>query len=237
VSAAIRLVDELAALGAECSSREELRRETLGALKRALGIDYGVIWTPGEPAATVDGFDARFFATFAEGETLYAHDLAELAGAALAQRGVTRDVVALSPARRSASAFYADIIRPVGSRSFLTAVLRFKQRAVGLVQLGRGGAHALAEAHAERLREALSVMALGQAAHARPIAPGLARAGLAAREREVVRYVTLGFTNPEIAGVLGTSPNTVRNQLAAIFRKTGVSTRAELVAWALGALE
>jgi DNA-binding CsgD family transcriptional regulator len=52
----------------------------------------------------------------------------------------------------------------------------------------------------------------------------------------LVGYLQLGLTNREIALACGTSPNTVRNQLAALFRKAEVSTRTELVAWVLGAI-
>ncbi len=40
--------------------------------------------------------------------------------------------------------------------------------------------------------------------------------------------------NAEIARALGTSVNTVRNQLRGLFRKLGASTRAEAIALSLG---
>jgi DNA-binding CsgD family transcriptional regulator len=49
-------------------------------------------------------------------------------------------------------------------------------------------------------------------------------------EREVARMLVLGDTNAEIARRRGSSVHTVANQVASIFRKLGVSTRAELVA-------
>ncbi len=36
------------------------------------------------------------------------------------------------------------------------------------------------------------------------------------------------MTNKQIARELGSSPNTVRNQIYAVFRKAGVSNRTEL---------
>jgi DNA-binding NarL/FixJ family response regulator len=60
---------------------------------------------------------------------------------------------------------------------------------------------------------------------------------LTAREREVVEYATRGFTNREIATGCGTSPNTVRNQLARVYGKLGVANRAELTRVALSARE
>jgi DNA-binding NarL/FixJ family response regulator len=49
------------------------------------------------------------------------------------------------------------------------------------------------------------------------------------REREVLRLLQLGYTNPEIARALGTSPNTVRNQVSSLLAKAGATTRTELV--------
>lgn len=47
-------------------------------------------------------------------------------------------------------------------------------------------------------------------------------------------YLQLGLQNREIAEALGSSPHTVRNQLASAFRKLGASTRSEAVALLLG---
>jgi DNA-binding NarL/FixJ family response regulator len=49
------------------------------------------------------------------------------------------------------------------------------------------------------------------------------------REGEVLRLMQLGYTDPEIARALGTSPNTVRNQVSSLLRKLGATTRTELV--------
>ena len=49
------------------------------------------------------------------------------------------------------------------------------------------------------------------------------------RERQIFEYLVRGFRNEDIARALGTSPATVRNQLVRLYRKTGVSTRSELV--------
>jgi DNA-binding CsgD family transcriptional regulator len=52
---------------------------------------------------------------------------------------------------------------------------------------------------------------------------------LAPREREVARLLTTGATHKEVAGMVGTSPTTVRNQTQVIYEKLGVRTRAQLV--------
>jgi DNA-binding CsgD family transcriptional regulator len=54
-------------------------------------------------------------------------------------------------------------------------------------------------------------------------------ATLTPREHQIVEHARLGHTIAEIALALGTSPHTVRNQFAKLYRKLGVSSRAELV--------
>jgi len=56
---------------------------------------------------------------------------------------------------------------------------------------------------------------------------------LTPREREVLRLIALGHTSVEIAEKLGLSPRTIETHRARIHRKLGVSTRAELVRYAL----
>lgn len=55
------------------------------------------------------------------------------------------------------------------------------------------------------------------------------RSQLTPREAEVVGCVVAGLTNAHIAEILGCSPFTVRNHLAAVFRKLDAGSRAELV--------
>ncbi|MGN9909575.1 response regulator transcription factor [Phytohabitans sp. LJ34] len=54
--------------------------------------------------------------------------------------------------------------------------------------------------------------------------------GLSAREREVVRLLLAGRSTREVATDLYLSPHTVRDHVKAIFAKTGVRSRTELVA-------
>jgi two-component system, NarL family, response regulator NreC len=57
---------------------------------------------------------------------------------------------------------------------------------------------------------------------------------LSQREVEVLRLIALGFTSVEIARQLHLSPRTVESHRAHITGKLGLSTRAELVSYALG---
>jgi two-component system, NarL family, response regulator NreC len=56
---------------------------------------------------------------------------------------------------------------------------------------------------------------------------------LSARERDVLRLIGLGHTNPEIAGRLGLSVRTVEAHRARLQRKLGATSRSELVRHAL----
>jgi DNA-binding CsgD family transcriptional regulator len=51
-----------------------------------------------------------------------------------------------------------------------------------------------------------------------------------AAERAILDYVRAGLSSSEIARARGTSPRTVANQLASMYRKTGVTSRHELIA-------
>ena len=56
---------------------------------------------------------------------------------------------------------------------------------------------------------------------------------LSDREREVLRLLALGHTNQEIAKLLYISVRTAETHRAHIMQKLGLSTRAELVRYAL----
>jgi two-component system response regulator NreC len=60
-----------------------------------------------------------------------------------------------------------------------------------------------------------------------------ARPRLTPREEEVLGLIALGHTSVEIANKLGLSPRTIETHRARIHRKLGVTTRAELVRYAL----
>jgi|SRR5580704_422870 DNA-binding CsgD family transcriptional regulator len=56
-------------------------------------------------------------------------------------------------------------------------------------------------------------------------------------ERQVALAVLAGLSNAEVARMRGSSPRTVANQLATIFRKLAVRSRAELAARTLAPAE
>ncbi|RZJ62669.1 MAG: helix-turn-helix transcriptional regulator [Acidovorax sp.] len=48
------------------------------------------------------------------------------------------------------------------------------------------------------------------------------------REIDILKLIASGLSNKQIARELGSSPNTIRNHIYAVFRKAGVSNRTEL---------
>jgi len=75
--------------------------------------------------------------------------------------------------------------------------------------------------------------ALGARLAAEPPKPGWQPGGLTAREIEVLKLIALGHTNAEIARQLYLSIRTVETHRAHIHQKLRLSTRAELVRYAL----
>jgi len=59
---------------------------------------------------------------------------------------------------------------------------------------------------------------------------------LSEAERDVAFLATSGYSNKAIAARRGSHPQTIANQLTAIYRKLGVSSRAEMVARLLDSL-
>jgi DNA-binding CsgD family transcriptional regulator len=65
-----------------------------------------------------------------------------------------------------------------------------------------------------------------------PLPPGLAAAGVTAREAEVLALITTGLTNAETARRLFLSTRTVDTHVARLLAKSGAANRAELARWA-----
>ena len=55
---------------------------------------------------------------------------------------------------------------------------------------------------------------------------------LTEREREVLGLICEGLTDPEMGNALGLSQNTIRNHIAALYRKIGVNRRSAAIIWA-----
>jgi len=104
------------------------------------------------------------------------------------------------------------------------------------IAAGARGAQAK-EAPTEELVEAIRTVASGETAIApeiqqfikdEPLPPPLTE-----KQLEILKSVTRGLTNPDIAKQFGISPVSVKKHLSVIFAKLGASSRAEAAAIAL----
>jgi len=91
------------------------------------------------------------------------------------------------------------------------------------------------------LPEAIRRVASGQryisrrvAAHEHAVAQLASEERITPREIEVLRLVALGYTSSEIASQLHVSGRTIETHRSRLHHKLGLSTRAELVRYALG---
>jgi DNA-binding NarL/FixJ family response regulator len=87
------------------------------------------------------------------------------------------------------------------------------------------------DAHAvDALLPAIAMASVAVATSPRPRVATM----LSPREAEIVDLLRRGLRSGEIAAQLGTSVNTVRNQIWRLMARLGVATRAELIAFCAG---
>jgi len=119
---------------------------------------------------------------------------------------------------------------PLGTKDVLVRVDWCADRLVGLTLERRGSTRPFTDRAAMILDALAPTIALGD----RVVSVGpnreifTAEFGLTRRETDVAELVLRGLRNAEIAALLSTSPNTIRNILVAVFRKADVTNRAEL---------
>lgn len=114
----------------------------------------------------------------------------------------------------------------------LAVVGRARGGAVGQVTTSRARTRAgvWVTLHAWRNQDATVMVSVGRSQPGELVAIILDAYGLTPRERAVAQLVLIGRSTSEISNVLGLSAHTVQDHLKAIFDKTGVHSRRELVA-------
>lgn len=111
---------------------------------------------------------------------------------------------------------------------------------------GGANGYLLKESAAEELIEAMRRVARGEGYLQPSLGAAIARQGglrnpagfavaLTDRELEVLRLLVLGYTNKQMADSLGISARTIEASRAALLRTVGVTSRAELIRFALDA--
>lgn len=123
-------------------------------------------------------------------------------------------------------------MRPCGITSVLDLAVKLGPHVFGFISLHRAGGRRFSSIETDLLFPVAPAIGAAVAAlhsrHRQPLNHELTKK-LSARELEIVELVARGLSNKEISTVLGSSANTVRNQLHAIFRKLSISCRTELV--------
>ena len=172
----------------------------------------------GLPVAEAASQRGRALVLLADGEAEAAAELAQLAAAAALSRG----------ARIEAAASRIVVARALAATGQVTQAV-VELRAVR-AEMEQCGARRIAQEAARELR------GLGAAAPA-PVSRRSGDTGttqLSAREREIALLVAQGNSNPQIARALYLSPKTVEGHMRRIFRKLGVTSRAQVAAQVAG---
>ncbi len=236
------LITELA-----CSVRDwgEFEDEALALLEHQIGGDTLFFADETGPSAATRGVLVDCLAEIRPLWASFSFDVHPMALAAEQRGGVLIDSEVFGSTMR-ALPHYQQVMAPVRGRTTLIGALTHRGRLLQKVAIGRcWGTGDFREADVSALREVIAALSLARAAFVPPHPqtrslnpePELSlELGLTAREREVVSYLRLGYTNRDIAQALGTSVKTVRNQLSAAYSKLGVANRAEAVGLIAGKL-
>lgn len=196
-----------------------------------LGAAYPV--TACGPIATL-GFDRKRLLSLAKRWRTYVEELEPLRAYAIARTCVVTEHDVLSESMLAKRAFYRELSQPEGGVQSLVAYLPWRGCATAAIMLGsRRRRHS--DASRAALQALIPTLTLAVAAAPARGGPALVNAAeLTARETEVLGYVEAGLTNAEVACCLGTSVNTVRNQVASLLTKLGLDSRVQLAGTGLG---
>jgi len=111
-----------------------------------------------------------------------------------------------------------------GARGYLTKRAQAEELRQAVLTV-HGGGSVIAPSLAGHLLRAYSRVSTGEDRELRPT--------LTVTEQEVLRLLTQGLTDRQIAERLYISPRTVQNHLARVRQKTSLSRRSELARWAV----
>lgn len=222
-----RAASDIAEIAADASSGAELGREVMTIVARLADCEVGSI------LSAAPGQDWVLQGQREDNEVLrrnhwrYAtamlpEELQRLTGS------FCLDTELFARPRRERIGIYEDFMRPNHQAGFIARYWFMDGRLWGMgmsrssVQFGELERERL-DAIFPHLRAALRAGALlgGDRGSGDPWA-------LTPAEEKVMSLVTRGLTNGEAARLLGISPNTLRNTLARVFAKVGVSRRSEL---------
>jgi len=218
----------IVALAHASRTTSDFEHTVLDALMCHVGADVGLFQMRASAAPAARGFRADVVGAWDASRARHTAELAPVLAAA--RSGAAVDAHILGERRVRSARYFSELVRPHGGRETLCAVPVWRGEPVGCLWLGRCGTRGRFRDRdargVDRLLPAMALAAVSLAAASRR----RAAATLTPREAEIVALIRLGFRSGEIGAQLGTSPNTVRNQIWRLMARLGVGTRAELVA-------
>jgi DNA-binding CsgD family transcriptional regulator len=179
----------------------------------------------------VGAVDPRRWKPFSEDPSKYRIDRAMTITRGLG--GVGIDTEMMSSRELDRSPLYADILRPAGIATTMTVLPCFRgvvTSCIGFARQGRGARFRPADRHLMlALVNGIGAIEVALRICTHGIRPASDATGeLSKRERQVASLVASGMSNKEVAALLGTSANTIRKQVAEVYRKLGIRGRVEL---------
>lgn len=156
------------------------------------------------------------------------------------QKGTAIDTEIFGSTQLKRTKLYQEIMLPMHGRSTLYGQVTLRGRKLSTIVLGRSGTN-FQEKDANQLQPLLAPLAVAEASYEKMDSiqtPPFTTYNLklSSRERELLSYIRLGYTNKEIASALDNSPHPIRIQLSRLYKKCEVTTRSELVALSCGVL-
>ena len=150
----------------------------------------------------------------------------------LETRRPTHEQAVLCEAEWHALELYRTVARPYDIEHYMLTPLIARDRIIGVVAAcRRPGACAFGDDDLAAMEGVSALVAMAVAWMCdRDRELGHLLQQLAPRQQQIATFVAKGLSNHDIAAMLGVSVNTVKKQLKTMFRKLGVSRRAEL-AW------
>jgi DNA-binding CsgD family transcriptional regulator len=206
----------------------------LSLLEHHIGADTAFFIDKDGPTASIRGVVAEFGTELARAWPRLAKSpgARNLVSAAQAGNGVVVDSELFGSTLRQ-QYYYQLVMEPVHGVATMFTVLPHRGRLKTELVLGRcSGSPEFSNADKALVASLVPTLSLAVLAHHQKKADATRTTPsprLTAREREVLGYLRLGYTNQQIGMALGTRERTVRNQLSSIYEKLGVATRAEAV--------
>lgn len=222
----------LADVATRATSLFDYERGALDIVGKQVGFDVAMWKRAGGFGPFTPGLDPVIQKACLPHFRTFGEETAPVAQAALRQGRVAVDVDVLGMPRMERLSFYQRLMRPHGGKSTAIVCLTRRSAIIGCLALGRtrGSFNDAELSYLRKLAPTLSVCEAAVSGPAPPVWGGASPTALTVRERDVLGYLRLGYTNFQIATALGTKERTVRNQLSRAYEKLGVASRAEAVA-------